>query len=738
MALSPVGPLYPGTAVDGGGGNQVWSNPGNVSSVNATNATVGFPGGGDGSNYLFAKNFGFSIPSTAVIEGIQVEYLRKGINAACGSVKLTKASNTPVGAELADYFNDFWPSSLGWFTYGGATELWGTTWTPAEINSTNFGVGISSYNTHGGGSGEIDAIRITVWWRTAPADVPKRYLYKVSSNGQYIGNLPNVRSDFSVSQDINTAGGQISIECAMTIDTPNIATDFLTDESSTQLTDEAGVDFLTMDAVQPVVALGVSGTGALIKNGNTIEVWEYSFYYPNGKCMFRGIMEKWQASIGTDSSDIVQILCYSDGQDLDNYLIRGYPYTYTGDQTQTSTNTTVLVSQAGMGAGHDRFGQKFTTGSGQTNIGAINLLLTGTANVTVKLYDNESLSTLLGTSSLSVAAAGATEFQFAFPTTLAVTGSTTYFFTIEVDAGQSITVSASSANPYAGGQTYESLFGGAGGGAYSAVSGYDLWFKTFSGTGSTTGSFSSADPTTGMYLPFMQDYAARGGLISFSTPATTGLSLSYTFNTNTILEGVKAVRDMAPDGWYYYLDMGLNKLFLKQVNTTADIVLTKGRHIESLQLAATIENVKNQVFFTGGDTGSGTNLYKTYQDPASVSLYRPRLDRKSDNRVTVTATADAIGGSALSEQKDEGFATTVSIPDKTMDITLVKPGMTIGFNGFGTFVDSLILQIVRVTYTPEEVTVSLGLIPPRLSQAVEQVTRGLLAQQTVANPSTPS
>lgn len=730
---------YPTAAVDtGAGGNDAWTSTTNVFAVDGSSAVVNFIGGGDSSNYLKVTGFGFAIPTTAVIDGIQMEYLRSGSNAAVASIKALKASS-PIGSEMADFAGDFYPSAgLAWFTYGGGTNLWGATWTPAEINNSGFGVQIAAFNTHGGGSASIDAVRITVYWHIANQDVPKRYLYKIfSATGSYLGNLPNVTSEFGVSLDINTAGSQINITCGKSADTSLLPTDPLTDEAGNPLLDEASAG-LTNEGQAPIVAPGTSSVQALIKNGNAIQVWEYSYYWPNGKCMFLGQIERWEADFG-GTDDSIKLLAYSDGQDLDNYLVRGNPYTYTGDVTQTSQNSNVLVSTAGMGAGHDWFGETWTAGAGVTNLGAISLLLLGAANVTINVYDNSSLANLLGTTTQFVNVAGATEIQFAFPLPLTTVPGTQYFFEVRVDIGQSITLYYTTTNPYSGGGMYESSFGGSGGGAYGSIAGADMYFKTFSGAGSTTGTFTSLDPSTGMLVAFMNDYIARGGLVKYTSSSidATGLTLTYTFNTNTTYEGIKAVLSLAPSGFYYYVDLGTSTLYVKRASTTADFTIIKGKHIEKLTFVSTIESVKNQVYFTGGAT-SGVNLYRQYSNARSVALYGPKLERKTDNRVTVTATADAIGQSDVAEQKDENYSTTVTVLDKTMDITLIKPGMIVGFAGFGTFVDQVLAQVVRVDYSPEEATLQLGILPKRLHAEFDKITRGLIAQQTIANPSVPS
>lgn len=747
--MSPTGPKYPATASSGAGVNGVWTNPTNVFAIDAVYASGDITGGGSNTNNLLTSNYGFAIPATGVIDGILMEFVRHGINAATLQVQIIKGGSL---AGTAKPGTDFWPTSDAITSYGGATDLWGTTWAPSDINNSNFGVALSAVNTHGGGTALVDVVRLTVYWHTTPTDVPKRYDYKVfDSNNVYLGNLPNVTSQFGFSQDINTAGAQITVECAVSPDTSLLPTNVLTDESGNILTDESSVT-LTDEGTPPIMSPGSFTTGAIIKNGNLVQVWEYGFYNPNGKCLFRGEIERWEASFGAGggsggaamgdtSSDTITLLIYSDGQDLDNYLVRGNPYTYTADVSQTSQNTSVVVSANAIGAGHDFFGQTWKVGAGVTNLGAISLLLNGSANVTVTAYDTPALSHIYGVSTQFVNVVGATEIQFAFSSLITTIPASTLFYSVTVDAGQSITLYASTANPYANGAMYEALYSGSGGGSYitTSVSGYDMYFKTFSGTGSTTGTFTSQDPTTGMLAPIMSDYISRGGVITYtsSTIQATGLSLTATFNTRTAYDAIQAILTLAPNGFYFYVDLGTDVLYFKQASTTADIVLTKDHHFDQITIIATIENVINQSFFTGGPV-SGVNIYTSSSDPTSISLYGPRLDRTSDNGIIDLPTAQTIPASDVAEKKSEQYQTTVTVVDKTMDTTTLKPGLTVGLNGFGTFADSLIAQIVRVDYTPEEATLTLGVLPPRQSTALDQITRQLLAQQTLANPSTPS
>lgn len=492
-------------------------------------------------------------------------------------------------------------------------------------------------------------------------------------------------------------------------------------------------------------AVGVRETenaGGIIKNGNIVEAYETNYYYPNSKLMFRGQINRIETAYNSDASGIIRMLVHSDGRDMDNIVARGAPFTYTNDQTQTTSDNYFTVSQDSKGAAWERCGQSWIVGGAVTKLGRIQLRLLGNATVTVSIYDSPTTGNLLQSVTKAVNVGSATVIDFLLPNIIDVTAGQDYFFAISVAGGQSIRVYyKDNTNPYANGSAYTSSYaGGSGGGAYVVSSNDDLYFTTASATPSTTATYNSKDPSTEMLAPIIDDYNARGGLVTYDDAdiEATGLSLSYTFITNTIYDALKKVLDMSPSGFYFYVDVGTGKLVFKKASTTPDIILTKGRHIQSLDLGFSIENVINQVLFSGGDTGGGDNLYSAYNDPDSASLYGVRLDRKSDNRVTIQGTADAIGNSTLIEYRGEQYDTTVKVTARTMDITQFKPGMTVGFRGFGSFIDLLVMQVIRLRYTPEAVELNLGTMQPRFNTQQETILRGLIAEQTVNNPSTPT
>lgn len=124
-----------GTGTDMGGPNP-WVNPGNIA-ISGQLANVSMSGAGTKSNFLRATNFGFSIPANAIIQGIQVTFIRSAPPGEIftDSLQIVKGG-TPVGIDHAS--GTFWGAAA---TDGGgsSTDLWGVSWLPSDINANNFG-----------------------------------------------------------------------------------------------------------------------------------------------------------------------------------------------------------------------------------------------------------------------------------------------------------------------------------------------------------------------------------------------------------------------------------------------------------------------------------------------------------------------------------------------------------------------------------------------------------------------
>lgn len=164
-----------------------WSSTSNVINSDDSRAvsSSALPSIGSYTDYIVITNFGFSVPASSLIDGIQVNVERRSSShtTAIGdnSIRLVKAGsvvgdNKAAGGPWANYDINA--------AYGGAADLWGETWSPADVNNSGFGVAISAQLLFGlAGSAEIDNVTITI---SSTAALPVELsFFKVENVGEY-------------------------------------------------------------------------------------------------------------------------------------------------------------------------------------------------------------------------------------------------------------------------------------------------------------------------------------------------------------------------------------------------------------------------------------------------------------------------------------------------------------------------------------------------------------------------
>jgi hypothetical protein len=182
--VATQGPLYPGTAANlsnaGSSENtDAWVGPTNVGADDTTQAliTAASYDSPDISQILVASNFGFTIPAGSTIDGITVAIERSNVAGAASDNRVQLGKGTTfaslVGTNKADTATD-WPTTTGAVSYGGVSDLWGTTWTVSEINASSFAVFLSVQADAANTDIGVDYIRVTVTY-TPPAATPRSY-----------------------------------------------------------------------------------------------------------------------------------------------------------------------------------------------------------------------------------------------------------------------------------------------------------------------------------------------------------------------------------------------------------------------------------------------------------------------------------------------------------------------------------------------------------------------------------
>jgi hypothetical protein len=207
-----------------------WTNANNVKYCDNITANATIPHKLGSTYYdtyiLRATNFAFTIPTNATITSITVtirRYAQASDGNAAGNprsdlVQLTKNGADPVGDNAGT--NPYqWGISMADVIYPHTPPpfdpLWGTTWSPSDINAPTFGVLLSVRNNHGSEDCSIyvDCIEVTVYYTTEVVPVPGTYTIsgticynETCGEGPLPGVTVTASGGFSDSTTTNGAG----------------------------------------------------------------------------------------------------------------------------------------------------------------------------------------------------------------------------------------------------------------------------------------------------------------------------------------------------------------------------------------------------------------------------------------------------------------------------------------------------------------------------------------------------
>ena len=147
-------------------GTLSWDNPTYIETDDSNYSQIDFGSSENISYYLKATNFGFSIPDNTEIIGIEVitklfndkgkpsHYLKDS------TIKLIK-NGVIQGNNLGN--NEDQDTHEVEVNYGGNNNLWGSSWTSDDINSSNFGVALSY--TGDGSIINLNCVKIVIYFK---------------------------------------------------------------------------------------------------------------------------------------------------------------------------------------------------------------------------------------------------------------------------------------------------------------------------------------------------------------------------------------------------------------------------------------------------------------------------------------------------------------------------------------------------------------------------------------------
>lgn len=282
------------------------------------------------------------------------------------------------------------------------------------------------------------------------------------------------------------------------------------------------------------------------------------------------------------------------------------------------------------------------------------------------------------------------------------------------------------------------------------------------GAGNTEIAFASQDPST-ILKTILDYYVVDGGKVDYEWAVTlekTNTAVTYTFNTQMVLEAVEKCRQLSPDGWYWYVNAD-NKLYFREKSDDAEHYFQLDGNILEIKSEKRVENLVNRVYFTGGGT---PQLYRVYSRAGSITSYGLYGHRITDRRVTVVATAQTMADGILDAHDTPESRFIIKVADSNgsvsgYDIESIDPGDTCKILNYAdkdytrwdidtwdedvwdydlSDVAATILQIVSIEYHLDYAILEVSSRLPQVTHRIEDINRNMVDDWTKDNPTAPS
>jgi hypothetical protein len=251
----------------------------------------------------------------------------------------------------------------------------------------------------------------------------------------------------------------------------------------------------------------------------------------------------------------------------------------------------------------------------------------------------------------------------------------------------------------------------------------------------TTVTFSGAQIES-IVKPILDTNPGRIGYTA-ATISSTGVGITSKFSLNTKLEGIKSAFDQTDAGWFWFANPADNLVYFRPRSASADHTLLMGKHLTGVKIKKSAEDLRNRIYFVGGDTGSGP-LFKVFEDLAAITAHGLGVYRITDRRFTQPLSAQRYASKVMSRFARPIFTSTIEVSAALYDIESIQLGQMIAIKNTGNFIDAQLLQIVSRSYTPTKLVLELGEILDDQRSIVADIEEELSNEQYQQLPVSPS
>lgn len=606
-----------------------------------------------------------------------------------------------------------------------------------------------------------------------PDAVINTYMYKVyDENWNYLGHWNDVVSDFSVSQEINSAGAALSVTLARNSDSLSANYDVLADDSGNAIQLDSGeliaAETSTINSIGP---------GTTVDLNLNVKIYEFTNDTQDieGDLVFTGYISKYTSRYGSTENTEVSLFSY--GADLDNWVLMNGGETRVPYLSQDPSNILKdSLDKFNADGGIVTYDGSSITATGTTTTYTFNLnsefevikkcleiaptdwyFYADLATNLLHFHPRPSvvdhyfyLGQHIFSLDLEKTMEGIVNDVFFTGGTPQYLVSDTFTSTLGTDivARTPETGNAWIKHPMTvGGQTFLASSSGR---FYKYGTGECIVYNN------TPMPNTDFDVTADVYVASAANEMGLMGGLSASTEygilgqiSGTSLSMwSRTPGTWTQLGGYVTVSPSVGATYKMRLVREGQKVTLYWNNAAAIEVTTSASQNAGVNMYTGIraslpsttssgyhiDNFKAKLL----DKSLVTPVFKRYTDATSVTNYRRGLHRMSDNRVTLASSADIIAASAINRQKEPRYRSTITVANGVYPIRDIKLGQLIGFRNFGNFVDSVTMQVVRLDYKPDSVTIQLDTLLPSVPKRLDDIKRNLDQAEVSENANAPS
>ena len=493
-------------------------------------------------------------------------------------------------------------------------------------------------------------------------ELERRYQYMVYSKGQFLGELNDVAETPTIRTALNSFPSDVKIDVPRNADSDYLETDVL------EIVDDGEPEPLVTERSETIDTTGDTvksfGTGTIIDVNNNVDIYEYYGNYegfvlddgepllfddlnemevpigsPEGSVYFSGYISKYDVTYGKDARKTSKLTMLSHTDEYNNILLEKTDEDFV---TISGSDSSLF---AGLGrepsyypaTDNSAVGQSFIFSGKKTlsvvyvkvkRLGASDMLPAQYPVVTMRLVLGNPADggATLATVSTSIVQNTPYWQAFALPSDITLNASQRYslIFTTELFlTGQYSAVypvQFYSDTTYADGVAYyETITRNWKSEApvWNTATGYDMQIRLATRGGQTLVPMYSKDPST-MFKDIIDFGRNRGSMVKYleNSIEMSGTVVSAKFNMQSLKEAIDAAISYSPTDWYWYIDQSDLTLYLNQRSEDVSHIFTLGKDIEELKIEKSMEDLVNEVYFTGGNaTAVVTTPFenKTYQ-----------------------------------------------------------------------------------------------------------------------------